>query len=223
MGEAHRFWGQGVTSTSDRLSAAHLRLVHDGSFQFDLEGPAPPPAIPDWIRWLGKALSWVAPYTGWLLWAALGLGVIAILFLLVRGLWLGRRKAKTLAPAKGSNLSDWRPDRARARALLSDADRLAEEGRFAEAVRLLLHRSIDEIEDRRPTLVAVAYTSRDIAALERLPAAARAAFAKIVHQVEYAVFGARPTDASAYNECRAAYTEFAFPDAWTGPDAWTRM
>ncbi|MDP9102521.1 MAG: DUF4129 domain-containing protein, partial [Pseudomonadota bacterium] len=88
--------------------------------------------------------------------------------------------------------------------------------RFAEAVRLLLHRSIDEIEERRPTLVTVAHTSRDIAALERLPAASRAAFSRIVRQVEYTVFGARPIDAAAYGECRAAYSAFALADAWTG-------
>src|SRR3546814_10172873 len=40
-----------------------------------------------------------------------------------------------------------------ARALLAEADALAAEGRFAEAAHLLLYRSVEDIEGRRPGLV----------------------------------------------------------------------
>ena len=45
-----------------------------------------------------------------------------------------------------------------ARARLADADALAAAGRFAEAVHLLLYRSVDDISDRRPGLVRPAMT-----------------------------------------------------------------
>jgi hypothetical protein len=96
---------------------------------------------------------------------------------------------------------------------LTDADRLAAEGRFAEAVHLLLFRSIEEIDAKRPHAVKPALTSRDILDLTGLPAVARKALSRLVATVEWSFFGGRPVEAQDFAACRRAYEEFAFPDA----------
>src|SRR3546814_12270255 len=53
---------------------------------------------------------------------------------------------------------------------------LAASGHYAEAVHLLLRRSIEEIERRRPHLVRPALTSRDIADSAAIPLDARRVF-----------------------------------------------
>src|SRR3546814_12392685 len=50
-----------------------------------------------------------------------------------------------------------------ARALLTEADAPAAEGRFAEAAPLLLYRSTQDIEGRRPALVQPPMPSPDLA------------------------------------------------------------
>jgi hypothetical protein len=98
--------------------------------------------------------------------------------------------------------------------LLRDADALAEQGRFDEAARLLLFRSIDEIESRRPRLIRPALTSRDIAGAATIPDGARGAFAAIVSMVERSLFAGRALALPDWRECRAAYEDFAFAGAW---------
>jgi len=85
---------------------------------------------------------------------------------------------------------------------------------FDEAAHLLLFRSIDDIEDRRPRLVRPALTARDIAALDAVPPAARGAFSQIGSAVERSLFGGQALDAAAFVACRAAYEAFAFDKAW---------
>jgi hypothetical protein len=79
---------------------------------------------------------------------------------------------------------------------------------------LLLFRSIEDIDSRRPDLVRPALTSRDIAALEAIPGPPRSAFARIAMLVERSLFGARPLAAGDWSECRKAYEDFAFAEGW---------
>jgi hypothetical protein len=99
--------------------------------------------------------------------------------------------------------------------LLSDADALAAKGRYAEAIHLLLLRSIQEIAQHRPTILKPALTSREISALRELPEAARLAFAQIARIVEQALFAGREVGSHEYAQCRQAYERFAFPDLWS--------
>jgi uncharacterized membrane protein YraQ (UPF0718 family) len=188
-------------------------MLRAKGLQFDFAAGPRPSEPPGWLDWVAKAFHWLAPVLKWVFW--IGLAVIAglILYFLVRellGVRLRRRKGAAARPAA----ADWRPDVGRARALLEDADRLAAEGCYDEAARLLLHRSVEDFQGRRPGAVRPALTSRDIAALPSMPAAARAAFAAIAAAVEASFFGARPLDAAAFATCRDAYERFAFPEAW---------
>ena len=101
-----------------------------------------------------------------------------------------------------------------ARALLAEADALAAEGRFAEAVHLLLYRSVEDISARRPGLVRPAMTSRELAAAADLPTVARHAFSRIARAVEISLFGGRSIDAGAWEQCRSAYAELTVPKNW---------
>ena len=104
---------------------------------------------------------------------------------------------------------DWAPTHAAAVALLEDADRLAAEGRFGEAVHLLLQRSVSHIAEAQPDWLQPASTAREIAGLPLLPPAARQAFGVIATRVERSLFALRDLDADDWRIARSAYADFA--------------
>jgi hypothetical protein len=91
---------------------------------------------------------------------------------------------------------------------------LAAAGRYADAARLLLLRSVEDIDRHRPGLVRPATTSRDLAATPEMPAAARPAFALIAGVVEMALFADRGATAEAWTRARGAYADFALAGNW---------
>jgi hypothetical protein len=212
----------GPAPSSAALRAAQDRLMRDPSLQFSFDKAPPPPApthLPHWLevvlRVIGRVLAWIAPALGWIFIAALVVALLIVLGFIVREIirtrWPHLFKRK---PVKRQPVADWRPEAAVARALLEEADRLAAAGHYAEAARLLLHRSIEEIEGRRPRLVRPALTSREIGRLDDIPEAARTTFAAIAAVVERSFFGGADVDATGFAECRRTYEAFAFPGAW---------
>ena len=191
---------------------AHRALLADSSIQFELKAYEPP-QTPGWVEWLGRFLSNEHPVLNGLLWVAVGLIVLTLLFFVLRRL-AGSRWPWASEPEE--TVDDWRPGEAPARALLAEADALAAEGRFGEAAHLLLFRSIEDIDSRRPDLVRPALTSRDIAALPAIPERPRGAFARIAMMVERSLFARRPLGEVDWRDCRSAYEEFAFAEGWRG-------
>lgn len=157
----------------------------------------------------------IGPLLGYLLIALIALAIMAGLFMVFgESLTLrGRQKEKQAAPDV-STVPDLRPDRAAATTLLEDADALAAQGRFAEAVHLLLFRSIDDIQDKHSGLVARSLTSREIGALSILPVPIRDSLSPIIRIVERSFFGGRTVDETGWKEARASYESFAFGGAW---------
>ena len=141
----------------------------------------------------------------WLQWVLLAVAVGFALLMLVRMFGPGLRRNRQVAEAE----AEWQPDRAATIALLEDADRLAAEGRFDEATRLLLQRSVGHIAAARPDWVDPSSTARELAALPALPDAARAAFRVISERVERSLFALRALDRPDWEAARAAYAEFA--------------
>jgi len=186
---------------------AHRQLRADPSIQFDL--PAyDPPRPPEWIGGL-------MPVMQVLFWAAVAAIILFILYLIVSrltGFSLSRRRKEEEEAAAES----WRPEAREARELLGEADALAAQGLYSEAAHLILFRSIEDIDDKRPDLVRPALTSRDICALEAIPPRPRSAFARIAAMVERSLFGGRPLVSGDWSDCRAAYEEFAFAEGWRG-------
>lgn len=194
------------------LAEAHRRLLADKTLQFDFTQPPPPPqGPPQWLVDLLRALGPVLEVVFWIGLAAIGVLIAVFLarqFLGVR--WKGLKRTKP-APTPAPT---WRPEAARARLLLAEADRLAEAGRYAEAAHHLLLHSIQDVEDHRPRSIRPALTSRDIARLDTMPTPARAAFTRIAEIVERNLFGGRAVDQDAFAECRRAYEAFAFTESW---------
>jgi hypothetical protein len=153
------------------------------------------------------------------LWIAAGVALVILLYWLfafIRDRGLNERRPKAKKEKRGATPEVWRPEEELAVQLLDEADQLANAGRFDEAARLLLHRSIREIDAHRPDLVRPALTSRDIARHPLLPGGPAAAFARIAALVERSLFACRPLALEDWHNCRAAYHDFAFADGWQG-------
>jgi hypothetical protein len=213
----------GAAPSPDALRAAQGQMMADPSLQFAFsKAQAPPPPtttqLPGWlaaiVRWFGDVISFIAPFFGWIFVGGLVLAVAAVLFFIFREAITARWPKLKPKPKAAPKAPEWRPEAAAARALLEEADRLAAAGDYGGAVRLILHRSIEEIEGRRPRLVRPAFTSREIGRLDDLPTAARATFVSIAQVVERSFFGGRQVDAAGFAECRRTYEAFAFPGAW---------
>jgi hypothetical protein len=217
------------------VAAAHRALLADPDIQFALQ-PAPPPAKPpEWLfalgrglarifRPVGRAIDWIgsffpdAPYARFFLWTVIALAAAALLYAAVQrfrhGEWRLPRLRRRGAQVEAGEEEAWAPEEAPARAWLEEADALAREGRYAEAVRHLLYRSIEDVARRRPRLVRPALTSRELAAAPALPPPARGLFARIAASVERSLFGGRPVEADEWSEARAAYADLVLPRTW---------
>lgn len=204
-------------TTGQGFDAAHEAVAADRSLQFSMEPrevPPPPEPPPNWLRGLFDFLDSLGPFLQVVFWILIALVAAAILWFIIRELTrirVPQKREKTAKPVPET----WRPEAATALALLSDADALAAKGQYAEAVHLLLLRSINDIEGRLPNAVRPALTSRDIARLERLPEGARPTFTRIARAVETSLFGGGAVDRATWNDCRAAYEAFAFQETWT--------
>jgi hypothetical protein len=225
-------WIAQASAASDAPSQAWLldpELVDPGYSQTIAGGeiqtafpppPPPPPPTPEWLKSLfdaiGSFFQWSAPAAKPLMWIAVAVVLLFLLYYFVPAFarWVDnlpfRRKAGDDDAEGGAGLAE----AGAARALLAEADALAAEGRFAEAVHLLLYRSVEDIEGRRPGLVKPAMTSRDLAEARDLPVVAQGAFSRIARAVEISLFGGRSIDAGAWEQCRSAYAELTVPKNW---------
>jgi hypothetical protein len=198
-----------ISPAEQQLAVAHRALLHTRGLQLDFANTPPPPKPPAWLDWLLHAVSGAGPLFKFIFWGGSAVGVALVLWLIARELLRWGRRDRRATPA-----SDWRPEPTAARALLEDADRLAGEGRYDEAVHLLLFRSIEELNGRRPGSVRPALTSRDLANLQTVPQVARAAFAHIARAVEHSFFGGRPLAAEDFQTARRQYETYAFAESW---------
>jgi hypothetical protein len=199
------------------LAAAHQKLLATPGLQFKFDAYRPPEP-PDWLtavlQFLGKAFTAAAPVLQYVFWGGLAVAVVLIAWFIARDV-IRIRLEKAARPANlTTGPQAWRPARDKAQALLSDADALAAEGRFAEAAHLILVRSIDDFAAHRPGVVRPALTSRDLGRLDAMPREARQAFAQIAEVVERSLFGGRAVDADRFAACRRAYHDFALAERW---------
>jgi len=216
-----RLWGLGAAlgaavaggaAAQDRLAETHAALKRDRSLQWEFTAaPVEPPPKPG-PSWLAALFEALGPLLYIVFWGGVVLiAALALWFLVREGerrLRGGRVKGPGAAPVVLP------PSEARVRALLAEADRLAAEGRYAEAVHVLLFRGVDDIRDQRPELFRRAMTSREIASLSALPARARMHFGAIATVVERSFFGGRAVDAEGWARSRAEYEAFAARESW---------
>jgi hypothetical protein len=214
--------GEGAAGAGD--FASHWQALRgNGDIQFAPLTPPeqqPPRWWVDFIEWLGRVLKPAGDFLASLgdliglsgqimLWLLAGIAAGLVALLLWRLFHDGRRRRA----APGESTPEWAPDAGEALALLEDADRLAARGRYAEATRLLLKRSVGQIAAARPGLLEPSSTAREIAMLPALSDRARAAFGVIAERVERSLFALRGLTRDDWRTARAAYADFAL----TGP------
>jgi hypothetical protein len=197
-------------SAANKIAEAHQRLRADRDIQFDLP-VAPPPKVrqADW-SWF----DWIGTPSQFLLWVAVAVVVGLLLWLVIRAILARQGQGNAYNPRE-SGIDEWRPEAKAARALLAEADAMAASGRYEEAARLLLHRSLEDIQKRKPQLLRPALTSREIGAIATLPDAVRRTFATMAGAVERSLFGGRALSRDAWEDARAAYDAFALQGSWT--------
>jgi len=143
------------------------------------------------LRWLG--LGGVAAQ----LVRLAGIGM-AVLLVLLSALWLSRRlaeRADTVRMTEGGAAPalDAGP--------LLDAEALAAQGRFGEAIHLLLLRTFEVLARRMGSRLAPGMTAREALARLTLPAPARPALADLVDAAETTTFAGRPASEGDYQRC----------------------
>lgn len=193
-----------TASETQTVAEAHATLRARTDIQFELP-VAPPPA---------PAAQLNLPGLGAIFWLLVVAGVGLLIYLIVKSIAEREPRSGRVASME-REIAQWRPAEKEARALLAEADAMAAAGRYDEAARLLLHRSLEDIAKRKPKLLRPALTSREIAIAPLLPDAVRAAFDAMAAPVERSLFGGRTLDRPAWESARAAYGDFALPKAWS--------
>ncbi|MEE9380324.1 MAG: hypothetical protein V3V03_02880 [Hyphomonadaceae bacterium] len=218
-----------ATTDVEQLRASHAAYLEHGELQLERPEPEPEPDVkprersepPEWLqaifRFIGDLFTGLGPFLKIILWLVV-IGLVAALIWFIAGEAITTRfgwgKKKTTGD-EDDVLPDLRPDSAAARSLLEEADALARNGQFAEAVHLLLFRSIEDIQSRQTDTVSQDLTAREIGRLDTLPEKPRSALSPIIRLVESSFFGGRAVDETGWNEARASYEAFAFGEAWT--------
>jgi hypothetical protein len=89
--------------------------------------------------------------------------------------------------------------------VLGAADELAAQGRFVEAMHVLLLQALAEIRRRLDEEFADSMTSREILHSKRLSDALRRPLREVVARVEWSYFGEHPAAREDYVACRASF------------------
>ena len=202
------------------LEEAHAAYLENTTLQLERpEDPPepiePPPPPPNWLRGLFDFLGIFAPVFNVLFYVIIaGIAAGIVYFIVTEVIRLRFGGAETEDSTQEHVIQGYRVDANLARKLLEEADLLAQQGKFAEAVHLLLFRSIEDIQERLEGGVPRSLTAREIGNMHRLPDAARRALKPIITIVERSFFGAQSVDSSSWEAARAHYEEFAFGTGW---------
>ncbi|MEQ1687933.1 MAG: hypothetical protein ABL874_05120 [Sphingopyxis sp.] len=181
---------------------------------------APQPAVPRPPEWLKAFFEWLSGAGQWFVYGVAGLLIGAALLFVLYLTVPGVREAVDRVRARFRRRPDeaaeevWQPDEGAARNLLADADALAGQGRYGEAVHLLMGRSVEDIARRRPGVLKPALTARSIALLDDLPSPARTAFGRIAAVVERSLWARQLIAVNEWSDARTAYEDFVFGAHW---------
>ena len=152
-----------------------------------------------------QATSWELPIPLEAFWVLAPFGAAVLIYILRDTLpgWRARDE-------QGWHMAGGGPSPAGAAAVgLGDADELASQGRFVDAMHLLLLFSLAEIRRRSKLDFADSLTSREIVRRAKLPDDGTSALRGIVTRVELSYFGDYPASQADYDSCRARYEVLA--------------
>jgi len=178
------------------------RVYKSGRYQTEMP-ESRPPDLPEWHPWtLSAGLLQVLKIVFWTL-AIVGVALfLAYLANALPALSARVRRARKPDAVRTGTAIVADLDRARLGDVLAEADRLARQGAYGEALHLILLHCVGELRQRLGLGVPISLTSREILRLSLLPEARRAALSIIVSAVEISYFGGRPVDEATYRLCR---------------------
>ena len=179
--------GEGLAQTPAAIEQARAAVVGRSDLQLQLPSVKEPPPLPS------------IPIPAELLWALVVLGVLFVLYHL-RDIIPGWRRSAVeewAAAGDGAGLRGQSPAD-----ILLTADELAREGRYVEAMHVLLLKGLADIRQRLNEQFADSLTSREIMRRARLSDAGAAALRDIVLGVERTYFGEHPAGPREYEACR---------------------
>jgi hypothetical protein len=194
--------GEALAQSPAAIEQARAAVVSHSDLQLQLPGAEEPPPLP----------SIKIPAA--LLWALVALGVLFVLYHLrdiIPG-WPRSAVEEWAASGDGAGLTGQSPADIRL-----TADELAREGRYVEAMHMLLLKGLADIRQRLNEQFADSLTSREIMRRARLSDAGAAALRDIVLGVERTYFGEHPAGPPEYEACRRRFDELSAALAGTEP------
>lgn len=195
------------------------QTLADTAYQTDL--PVPETKLPPEPLFNVNLPAWVGTVLGWLVIGAAIIGVAFVLNYVLRAVLdaqakPGARSAaaprsspvrkRAIAPPPQPAAPAERPD-------LAMADRLAQEGRFTEAIHALLLTALDFLAQRQGRTLDPALTGREAAAELAVPTPQRTVLRQLVAAVERALFAGHTPDADTYARSRASFERLMKPEA----------
>jgi hypothetical protein len=182
--------------------------VLNGSYQTEMPGPQEPPDLPDFSipPWLVEALLWLF---GALVVAAILYLLFNLLLEALGGRSTFRRNRNRQAAAEGVVETPVTLDRETRDRTLAEADALAADGRFTEAIHLLLLVAMDRLRRELGPKVAPALTSREVLHSAPIPETVVAPLTRMVALSEIKHFGGRAAAAPDYQSCRQDFLHFS--------------
>ena|GEM_PF-4956215 len=193
--------------SAEEIAESRDRVLTGGGYQTERPKPEEIPEV-DPLRippWLIDTLLWAAGI-------AVVLLVAYFLFKLALELWgsgfnLKRRQSNLVDEAP--RVETVPPARREAeQRTLAEADALAAQGRFGEAIHLLLLVAMERLRRELGPRVAPAMTSREILHLAPLPGPAAEPLGRMVALSEIKHFGGRAASEPDYRNCREDYLRF---------------
>lgn len=141
------------------------------------------------------------------IWVAVAVGVMILIYAfrdLIPVLRAGRGGAWTADEAANLATGPRPPE-----IVLEAADDLAAQGRFVEAMHVLLLQALADIRRRLDEEFADSMTSREILRSRKLSDALRHPLREVINRVEWTYFGGHPADRDDYLACRTSFSALA--------------
>jgi hypothetical protein len=152
---------------------------------------------------LSEFYSFKLPIPAELIWVALICAALFLLYTLRDTLMFWRRPSEDgWGEPLAGDAANAAPGAVEA---LSTADQLSRDGRFVEAMHMLLLQGLAEIRRRLNTQFADSLTSREILRAAPLSPQGRMSLREIVAAVEWTYFGGYPAQLTDYTACRRSY------------------
>jgi hypothetical protein len=140
------------------------------------------------------------PELAWLM-ALIGIGLLIYMFRDMLPAWaFGGRGAWTPEEEAAAGAAAKPPER-----VLAAADELARQGRFVDAMHVLLLQGLADIRRHLGEQFADSLTSREILRSTKLSDEGRGPLRDIIARVEWTYFGNYPAERSDYAACRASF------------------